>query len=59
MTEDPELSAAGLIQMYEVRWAVELFFKDSKQLLGLGHYQNRAYGAAVTHRHLVCLASAL
>jgi SRSO17 transposase len=59
VTEDPELSAAGLIQMYEVRWAVELFFKDSKQLLGLGHYQNRSYGAAVTHLHLVCLAYAL
>jgi hypothetical protein len=38
---------------------VELFFKDSKQLLGLRHYQNRADGAAVTHLHLVCLAHAL
>jgi SRSO17 transposase len=59
VTDDPELSAAGLIQTYENRWAVELFFKDSKQLLGLGHYQNRSYGAAVTHLHLVCFAYAL
>jgi SRSO17 transposase len=59
VTDDPELSAAGLIQTYESRWAVELFFKDSKQLLGLGHYQNRSYRAAVTHLHLVCLAYAL
>jgi hypothetical protein len=29
------------------------------QLLGLGHYQNRSYGAAVTHLHLVCFAYAL
>jgi SRSO17 transposase len=36
-----------------------VFFKDSKQLLGLGHYQNRPYRAAVTHLHLVCFAYAL
>jgi hypothetical protein len=48
VTDDPERSAAGLIQMYEHRWAVELFFQDSKPLLGLGQYQNRSYGAAVT-----------
>ncbi len=59
VTDAPELSAAGLIQTYESRWAVELFFKDSKQLLGLGQYQNRSYGAAVTHLHLVSLAYAL
>jgi hypothetical protein len=59
VTDDPELSAAGLIQTYENRGAVALFFKDSKQLLGLGHYQNRSYGAAVTHLQLVCFAFAL
>jgi SRSO17 transposase len=59
VTDNPELSAAGLIQTYESRWVVELFFKDSKQLLGLGQYQNRSYGAAVTHLHLVALAYAL
>jgi SRSO17 transposase len=59
VTDDSELSAAGLIQTYEKRWAVEQFFKDSKQLLGLGQYQNRPYRAAVTHLHLVCFAYAL
>jgi SRSO17 transposase len=59
VTDAPELSAAGLIQTYEIRWVVELFFKDSKQLLGLGQYQNRSYGAAVIHLPLVCLAYAL
>jgi hypothetical protein len=33
--------------------------KDAKQLLGLGHYQNRPYRAAVIPRHLVCFADAL
>jgi hypothetical protein len=59
VTDAPELSAAGLIPTYEIRWTVELFFKDSKQLLGLGQYQNRSCGAAVTHLHLVCFAYAL
>jgi SRSO17 transposase len=59
VTDAPELSAAGLIQTYEIRSVVELSFKDSKQLLGLGQYQNRSYGAAVIHLHLVCFAYAL
>jgi hypothetical protein len=42
-----------------IQWAVEQFFKDCQQLLGLGQYQNRSYGAAVTHLHLVCFADAL
>jgi hypothetical protein len=57
--EDSDLPAAGLIRTYAKRWAVEQFIKDSKQPLGLGHYQNRPYGAAVTPQHLVCFASAL
>jgi SRSO17 transposase len=59
VTDDPELSAAGLIQTYDKRWTIEPWVKDLKQLLGLGQYQNRPYRAAVIHRHLVCFAYAL
>jgi hypothetical protein len=59
VTDDPALSAAELIRRYEIRWTVEQFFKDTKQLLGLGHYQNRSYRAAVIHLHLVWFAYAL
>jgi SRSO17 transposase len=59
VTDAPELSAAGLIRVYEQRWAIEQFWKDAKQLLGLGHYQNRSYRAAVIHLHLVGFAYAL
>jgi hypothetical protein len=38
---------------------VEPCFTDSQPRLGLGPDQNRPDRAAVTHRHLVCLASAL
>ena len=59
VTDDPELSAADVIRTYEKRWTIEQWLKDVKQLLGLGHYQNRPYWAAVTHLHLVCFAYAL
>ena len=59
VTDAPALSAAGLIQAYARRWEIEQWIKDAKQLLGLGQYQNRSYRAAVTHLHLVCVASAL
>ena len=59
VTDAPELSAAGLSQTYEGRWGVELFWKDSKPLLGLRQSQNRSYRAAVIPLHLVCFTSAL
>jgi hypothetical protein len=59
VTDAPEISAADVIRTYDKRWTIEQWLKDVKQLLGLGHYQNRSYGAAVTHLHLVCFAYAL
>jgi SRSO17 transposase len=59
VTDDTKLSARQMIHNYNDRWSIEVFFKDSKQLLGLGQYQNVSYGAAVTHLHLVCFAYAL
>jgi SRSO17 transposase len=59
VTDDPKCSAANVIRTYETRWTIEPWVKDTKQLLGLGHYQNRSYWAAVTHLHLVCFAYAL
>jgi hypothetical protein len=59
VTDHPRLKAADIIKSYDMRWNIEVFFKDAKQLLGLGRYQNRSYKAAVTHLHLVCFAYAL
>jgi len=59
VTDDPGLTPAKIIKAYDARWSIEVFFKDAKQLLGLGQYQNRSYGAAVTPLHLVCFAYAL
>jgi hypothetical protein len=59
VTDEPNLSASQIIRTYDARWSIEVFFKDSKQLLGLGQYQNLSIEAAVTHLHLVCFAYAL
>lgn len=59
VSDDPKLSACQMISAYDDRWSIEVFFKDTKQLLGLGQYQNVSLEAAVTHLHLVCLAYAL
>jgi len=59
VTDDPKLSARQMIHSYNDRWSIEVFFKDTKQLLGLGQYQNLSIEAAVTHLHLVCFAYAL
>jgi len=59
VTDDPALSAGQIIRTYDDRWSIEVFFKDGKQLLGLGQYQNVSLEAAVTHLHLVCFAYAL
>jgi len=59
VTDDPKMSARQMIQTYDERWSIEVFFKDGKQLLGLGQYQNGSYQAAVIHLHLVCFARAL
>ena len=59
VTDEAKLSASQMIRTYDDRWSIEVFFKDSKQLLGLGQYQNLSIEAAVTHLHLVCFAYAL
>lgn len=58
-TDHPKLMGGAVISEYSHRWAIEVFFKEAKQLLGLGQYQNGAYHAAVTHLHLVWFAYAL
>lgn len=59
VTDDPELTAEEVIFAYANRFFIEQFFKDCKQHLGLGQYQNLRLEAAETHLHLVCFAYAL
>jgi DDE family transposase len=39
MTNDPKLSVRDVIELYSLRWQIELFFKELKSTLGFDQYQ--------------------
>lgn len=43
MTNDVSLSAAAVVELYDLRWQVELFFKELKGTLGLDEYRFRSF----------------
>jgi hypothetical protein len=43
MTNDLLLSAAMIVELYDLRWQIELFFKELKSTLGLHHYRFRQF----------------
>jgi hypothetical protein len=45
MTDDLSLSVAEIVELYDLRWQIELFFKELKSTLGLGHYRFRKFQA--------------
>jgi hypothetical protein len=45
-----------VLSHYLHRWAIEVFFKASKQHLGLGDYQVLRYRGVVRYLHLVLIA---
>ena len=47
LSTDTHLHAATIIRKYTKRWSVEVFFKESKQLLGLGKEQSNSFQAQV------------
>lgn len=52
----PTGAARQLVEQYAQRWSVELFLKESKQLLGIGHYQTRPPAGVERHLQLVSCA---
>jgi len=47
ITTNTELSFIKMIEIYQIRWTVEVFFKEAKQLLGLGKCQSKDFDAQV------------
>ena len=43
ITNDLTLSAAQMVELYDLRWQIELFFKELKSTLGLDHYRFRRF----------------
>jgi len=47
ITTDTELTFIRMIEIYQIRWTIEVFFKEAKQLLGLGKCQSNDFDAQV------------
>ena len=47
VTTDTSLSFTQTFEYYANRWAIEVFFKESKQFLGLGKNQSRDFDAQI------------
>jgi len=47
ITTDTKLSFIRMIEVYQIRWTVEVFFKEAKQLLGLGRCQSNDFDAQI------------
>jgi hypothetical protein len=52
---DLELSASEILTNYARRWAIEVYFKDIKQMLALGQEQSRTFDALVASYSLVMM----
>lgn len=42
-----KLTFIKMIEIYQIRWSIEVFFKESKQLLGLGRCQSNDFDAQI------------
>ena len=47
LTTDTKLSFVKLMELYQIRWSIEVFFKETKQLLNLGGCQSNDFDAQI------------
>jgi len=52
---DTSLDAAQILEIYALRWAIEVYFKEAKQHLGFLKEQSRHYAAYVASIHLTAI----
>ena len=49
LSTDESLTFLEMLEIYSVRWSIEVFFKETKQLLRLGKCQSRNFDAQIAH----------
>jgi hypothetical protein len=49
LSTDTSLSLLSMMEIYSVRWTIEVFFKETKQQLRLGTCQSRDFDAQIAH----------
>ena len=55
LTTDTKLSFMHAYEIYAMRWSIEVFFSDSKRLLGLADCSSRDFSAHIAHVSLVMI----
>jgi len=55
LTTDIHLDAQKMLELYAMRWAIEVYFKESKQHLGFLKEQARHYACDVASIHLTAI----
>jgi len=55
LTTDVALSFDQAYKIYATRWTIEVFFKESKQFLGLGKCESQNFDAQIAHTTLCML----
>ncbi len=56
VTSEAGLRPRQVVAVYELRWDIEVLFKELRQDLGLGDYQMIAAEGILNHLHVCCLA---
>jgi SRSO17 transposase len=55
LTTDPSLGPQRILEIYALRWAIEVYFKEAKQHLGFLKEQSNHYAAYVASIHLAAI----
>ena len=55
LTTDTALSSAEILELYALRWAIEVYFKEAKQHLGFLKEQSNHYAAYIASIHLTAI----
>jgi len=59
LTTDPTLSFLKAVEIYQIRWSIEVFFKESKQMLNLGGCQSSNFDAQIADTTITMIAYTL
>jgi hypothetical protein len=56
LTTNTKLSFLQTIEIYQIRWSIEIFFKETKQLLNLGGCQSSTFEAQIADTTITMIA---
>ena len=55
VSTDTSLSFNNMIEIYNIRWTIEVFFKEAKQLLGLGKCQSTNFDVQIAQTTIIMI----